>query len=135
MKNFVFLTMLTLLVSCDHINCYNIKDLTRGDNGLYYTKKDMELADGNVCSLGGAELKDGKPHGTWKAWYNKDESKNWYEQGDKQLMRIHTYDEGKRHGTFKMWNESGKLIAEAVFKKDKCISGDCDYPWTEWLER
>ena len=111
-----------------------MEDLVLGDNDLYYTKNDMELADGNVCGLGDAELQDGKRDGTWKAWYKNDENKKWYEQADMQLMRIHNYENGQRHGEFKHWDSSGKLLKQAVFQNGKCLSGDCDYSWTEWGE-
>mgnify|MGYP001248313057 CR=1 FL=1 len=137
MKTFLFFIIALITFGCG-TDCVDIEDVVMSNDGLYYTKQNMELANGPICSIGGeAELKNGKRHGTWKAWYqnSNNEDKEWYESmEDAQLMRVHIYDKGKRHGTFKRWDEKGKLIKEAVFKNDKCISGDCDYSWTEWGE-
>ena len=126
-----------LSLSCGK-QCVDIEDTVISNDGLYYTKQNMKLANAQICNLGGeAELKNGKRHGTWKAWYrnSNNENKEWYEhKEDPQLMFIHIYDNGKRNGTFKRWDSKGKLISEAVFKLNECISGDCDDSWREWGE-
>ena len=119
-------------------DCIDIQDVVMDEDGLYYTKQNMELADGSICNIGDeAELINGKRNGTWKAWYrnSNNDNKKWYEsKEDTQLKYVHRYENGKKHGEFKEWNEKGKLIINAIFKKGKCISGNCDYSWTEWGE-
>jgi len=48
----------------------------------------------------------------------------WYKNGQKEGEGI--IKDGKQHGKFTLWYENGEIETEATFKKDECISGDCD---------
>ena len=77
---------------------------------------------------------NGKPEGTWMAWYNESrmlfkidfkdgkrhgEMVQWYPNGIVQSTG--TYQDNKKHGLFKAYSQKGELVQEMQWENDKRV--------------
>ena len=76
--------------------------------GMFYSWHDngQQAEEGNYT--------DGKRYGDWTWWY-----KNGYKNYEVN------YKANMNNGKWIKWDENGQIVIEAVYKNDKCISGDC----------
>ena len=106
---------LSLMIGCSQreVDYSNLQE----KNKTYYVGDEKEPFTGVAIAYskigqveGKYEIKDGKPHGEWKNYYEND-----------QVVGESNYKNGKPHGKFVRYYKDGKVRAEYTFKNGKRV--------------